>query len=138
MISTEPNMLLYVEPIGTENEPVIDELTKRMTAAFRLGVSDNANWRGKHDCTGKPCWHDNANYVESTNCDYILPNGMQTNSLCIHYLAFHRNEISESELAKVRSLPYGEADPTEQDIYPPGSSQKWRELAWEEVKQNLR
>jgi hypothetical protein len=94
---------------ATSSEPVIDELTKKMTAAFRRGKS-GPRWRGWHTC---------ACGAKSDNTDYALPNGEETNSLCVHYLAYHRAEVSQSQLEKVAALDSGEADPSEKELAPP-------------------
>ena len=57
--------------------------------------------------------------MNSTNCDYILPGGQQANSLCIHYLAFHRDEVPAEELAKVSALAAGEAEPSPEELARP-------------------
>ena len=36
--------------------------------------------------------------------DFLLPNGLVTNSLCVHYLAYHRDEVPPSELAKIDTI----------------------------------
>ena len=57
--------------------------------------------------------------MNSDNTDYILLNGQQTNSLCIHYLAFHRDEVPAEELAKVTALEAGEAEPSAEELTRP-------------------
>ena len=110
MISNNKQHLLYVEPNGDPIAPIIDELTRKMTAAFRLAPDDGPAYRGFHQCTGGDC------EATSSNREHVLPNGMQTNSLCIHYLACHRSEIPQSELNKVKLLNFGEAEPTYQEM----------------------
>lgn len=104
----EPEDVLYIRP-GTKGtaEPVIDSLTRKMSAAFRASESTGVHWRGFHACR---CG------VNSDNTDYILPNGQQTNSLCVHYLAFHRDEVPAEELAKVAALESGEAEPSSEEL----------------------
>ena len=103
--------VLYIEPGRyTSAEPVIDDLTRKMTAAYRAAESSGACWRGFHVCR---CG------VNSSNTDYVLPGGQQTNSLCVHYLAFHRNEVPETELAKVAALEAGEAEPSAEELARP-------------------
>ena len=112
-MSTDPAevRVLYVNPGPyTSPEPLIDELTRKMTAAYRAARSDEMYWRGFHVCR---CG------VNSTNCDYILPGGQQANSLCIHYLAFHRDEVPAEELAKVSALAAGEAEPSPEELARP-------------------
>src|SRR3972149_7861898 len=36
--------------------------------------------------------------------DYLLSNGLITNSLCVHYLAYHRDEVPEIELKKIDTI----------------------------------
>ena len=99
--------ILYIEPSArTSAEPVIDDLTRKMAAAYRLGTP-GPGYRGVHTC---------ACGVMSSNCDYTLPGGDQTNSLCVHYLAFHRDEVPASQLEKVRRLNSDEVEPTEDEL----------------------
>jgi len=103
--------MLYINPSAqTSEEPVIDELTMKMTAAFRRATK-GTQWRGWHTCR---CG------AHSHSCDYILPNGEQTNSLCIHYLAWHRGEVPQSELDVVAALDFGMGTPTGEELVQPG------------------
>lgn len=109
VISDRPNMLLYIEPQSAPSaEPLIDEATRRMTAAFRAGAS-GTRWRGFHTCS---CG------VHSSNTDYKISE-LQTNSLCVHYLAFHRGEVPVDQLERVMAFTYGEAEPTEKELAKP-------------------
>ena len=55
----------------------------------------NISTKGVHECI---CG------AESDPCDYELEDGFITNSLCVHYLAYHRSEIPQSELDKIINL----------------------------------
>lgn len=111
--------ILYIEPsANTSAEPVIDELTRKMASAFREGVGQ-MRFRGFHKCE---CG------AESTNTDYKLPNGERTNSLCVHYLAFHRAEVPAEQLIKVANLTYGEKEPTAEELARPGSRSPSRRI----------
>jgi hypothetical protein len=102
--------ILYIEPSNnTSTEPLIDELTRKMTAAFRRGVP-GVRYKGFHICK---CG------VRSDNTDYTLANGQQTHLLCIHYLAYHRDEIPFFQLEKVAALDCGEAEPTKEELKSP-------------------
>ena len=110
--------ILYIEPSPTtQSQPVIDELTRKMTAAYRQSMRGPA-FRGIHTC---------ACGAHSDNCEHILPNGVETNSLCMHYLAYHRDEIPAEQIDKVRQLTYGEAEPTAQELAAPGKSNSTRQ-----------
>ena len=51
--------------------------------------------------------------------DFILTDGLITNSLCVHYLAWHRDEVPHQELDKVAKLSSGEVEPDPSDPRPP-------------------
>jgi len=124
--------LLYIEPSDrVSTTPVLDSLTRRMAAAFRK--AQRGTWSGSPDAFAlamrilerirpsrreppRPAelfsrgpgwlgWHDCACGVMSSNQDYLLENGQVTNSLCVHYLAWHRDEVPAAELRKVAALP---------------------------------
>ncbi len=117
--------ILYIEPSAkTSAEPLIDELTKKMTAALRQGQKGR-EYRGHHTCK---CG------AHSTNCDYTLPNGEQTNSLAIHYLSYHREEVPPSQLEKVNLLNYGEAEPTVEELQIPKNKEAGIEIKGGELK----
>jgi len=108
----DSSAILMVEPSGTvSKEPQIDELTRKMTAAWRNRRDTESRYRGFHRCICGAC---------SSNTDHLITdangNELLTNSLCIHYLAYHREELPESELEKVRALTHGECEPTEEEL----------------------
>ncbi len=108
-------MLLYIESKNQKSkQPVLDEKTKKMTAAFKdskgTGVAfsdrkflDGATTFGFHACI---CG------AHSTSVDYLLPGGIVTNYLCVHYLAWHRSEVPQAEIDKIDLLPNKFAEPT--------------------------
>jgi hypothetical protein len=101
-------MILFIEPSGaTTDVPTIDQYTRKMTAAVRRALPPMGHYMGVHQC---------ACGAVSTSFDYFLPNGQQTNSLCVHYLACHRSEVPDSEIEKVAALDCGEADPTGEEL----------------------
>ncbi|HSX23388.1 MAG TPA: hypothetical protein VLE97_11495 [Gaiellaceae bacterium] len=112
MIDLAPDHLLFIEPeLPRSAEPVVDEYTRRMAGAMR-SASPQAAYRGIHHCR---CGE------ASTNCDYVVRiaqrisgspwHGLLTNSLAVHYLAFHRDEVPPGELAKVLTLTAEPVDP---------------------------
>lgn len=111
MIIADEKHLLFIEPKNPASpEPVIDEFTRMMTAAFLLSKREHS-YRGWHTCL---CGAD------SSNCDHVLPSGVITNSLCIHYLAYHRDEVPQAELEKVSRLNLGEEVPDASLLRKPG------------------
>lgn len=93
MIIQDDNHILFIEPksLGSE-QGVQDELTVKMEAAMLCATSSDYRYKGFHLCV---CG------AKSDNRDYFLPNGQKTNSLAVHYLEFHRDEVPETELDKV-------------------------------------
>ena len=81
-----------------------------MAGAFRLAVPNDEAYRGYHICV---CG------AQSKNVDYCLPNGKQTNSLCIHYVAHHRSEIPRSQLASIAAFEFGKAEPNAEELQGP-------------------
>lgn len=102
--------LFYIEPDGPASAaPLVDHLTRKMTAALRRGQRFGL-WGGVHECV---CG------AQSTSCDYVLPSDDVTNSLCVHYLAHHRAEVPSGMLARVDALACGEAEPSERELQGP-------------------
>lgn len=96
MIIADDNHVLFIEPTGERSvEPVEDDITHAMRKAFKKAKAWGA-WLGVHRCT---CG------ALSDSSDWLLPNGQLTNSLALHYLRYHRDEVPDSELAKVMALP---------------------------------
>ena len=101
--------ILYVNPsTDASRAPVLDNLTRKMTAALR-GAAIAVTWRGSHECTGCGAKGDNA--------DYRLSDGGITNVLSVHYLACHRSECTPEQLERVAALTCDEEEPTDQEIY---------------------
>ena len=123
------NYLLFIEPTQPASAiPLIDELTRKMAAAFRAATPSADSWLGVHECV---CG------VASMNHNYILPDGRTTHSLCVHYLAYHRPEVGAEQLQEVAQLGAGKLDPTERELngipiidvrkLPPDEQCAWRE-----------
>ena len=92
------------------DDPVIDDLTLRMVRALREATAPNYSFCGFHECV---CG------ALSDSTDRILPNGWMTNTLCVHYLAYHRGEIPARDLDAVSELPLGTAIPTSHELHGP-------------------
>jgi hypothetical protein len=90
--------------------PLLDQLARKMTAAFRKASTDEGRWCGFHECV---CG------ALSTDRDYNLPNGAMTNSLCVHYVAYHRSEIPSDQLARIEAFPFGENEPNDAELQGP-------------------
>lgn len=110
MISKAARRLLYIHPVEPLEAPaVIDPYTLRMTGALRAGRIGE-RWRGFHGCS---CG------ARSTSWDYLVRTAkgeLITSSLAIHYLAHHRHEVPDRELAKVMSLVADDATPVAAEL----------------------
>lgn len=109
----DSNFLLYIEPpVGEKLQiPVEDELVEIMekaldkaktgTAGYNHLDNDGSNFREGNAYKG---WHSTGCGERSSNKDYLLSNGMITNSLAPFYLKWYRNSIPESEWKKLKKL----------------------------------
>ena len=123
-MAVNPELLLFIEPQNKPSEkPIIDELTMKMTASFKKSkkgtidrysvmgqgykfIEDNS-WRGSHSCS---CG-------ATSGCkDFLLSNGEMANGNCVHYLAYHRDEISQEQLNRVSQLGDGQEIPTKKEL----------------------
>ena len=99
--------LLYIEPTtDASTQPVLDEITRKMTSAFRNVKLLPWGFGGVHQCI---CG------ATSAARDFVLPNGLITNSLCVHYIALHRDAVPAEEIEKILRFS-GEAEPTVEEI----------------------
>jgi hypothetical protein len=114
--------VLFVEPrrLATD-EPLIDELTMSMTGALRRATVPCYRFLGVHVCI-------RGAVSDSTN--RILPNGEVTNTLCVHYLAYHRAEVPPTELDEVRRLPARAQMPSPAELGAPGHRFEPKRLIW--------
>jgi hypothetical protein len=99
-----------MEPKGKPTDPIEDYLSGFMQFAFDEAISGTSNYSNPNE---KETFHENNSFrgVHSCSCgehggsrDYLLKNGMITNSLCIHYIKCHRNEICENDYLKIKEL----------------------------------
>ncbi len=108
------NGILMIEPSGSPSPtPIIDELTRNMTAIWRKRRDSDYSFRGFHVCN---CGAHSDNKEHWLGVDNLL-----TNSLCIHYLAFHRKDVPEVEQMKVSALAsmMFDDEPNEQELNRP-------------------
>ena len=100
--------LLFIEPIHpASSTPIVDHLTRRMAAAFRAARTDTWISAGLHECV---CG------AYSTSVDYYLPSGHRTNSLCVHYVAYHRSEIPARQLVIIETFTSEEVEPSNLEL----------------------
>lgn len=91
MIDLSDKYLMMIEPM---NEYLVefDELANKAQAIKNILIPSEYGYRGWHTCScGKA----------SDNKDWLLPNGVITNSLFLHYVMCHRQEIPQSEIDKI-------------------------------------
>lgn len=107
----EPMKLLFVDAKKPASaKPIIDEFTRKIAAALRSAKPYGPVYRGFHACI---CG------ANSSNQNIILRNIFATNSLCVHYLAFHREEVSFEDLGRIQTCFKEEAEPTKAELHPP-------------------
>lgn len=84
-------MMIEPEPAGklvNLINPVLVEKGRKVLAL----AEDKARYRGFHTCS---CGE------RSDNAQWILPNGVETNSLLPHYLEKHLEQVPQSEIDKL-------------------------------------
>lgn len=110
--------LLYIEPQQPPlTEPVVDELTLKMAAALNHRIDTGVYQGGQFSRGGRTRgWHTCSCGACSGNVDYWLPGGEITNSLAVHYLAYHRHEVPPQQLERVRKLPCGQEPPSDKQL----------------------
>ncbi len=74
MTDTTPKMLLFIEPQNQKSDmPLIDEPTKKMSAAFK-GYTTGSWFDGQFmEDAGTMGWQTCVCGAKSTNVDYLLP-----------------------------------------------------------------
>lgn len=86
--------LLQIEPENDQSkEPVNDELTSKMEVLLE-NAEVGLSYRGFHICK---CG------AISGSCDLIVGKYI-TNSLAVHYLKWHRKDVPESEIQKLKEI----------------------------------
>lgn len=126
-----PDGLLMIEPTCAATVPLIDDLTRKVTALRRAVIDPEkrTRYRGMHRCTGAGgcrAHSDNVDHairVGGMNVDYgtVGPDvDVQTNSLIVHYVACHRADVSDDERDKIerlfRFLGLDEQTPTSYEV----------------------
>jgi hypothetical protein len=104
---------LFIEPKEQPVRCVVDSLTRTITAVMRQAVR-GISWMGYHTCI---CG------AKSTACDWsivLADRRLTTNSLAVHYVACHREEVPSDQLAMLESLQVF-AEPTPFELKMPGS-----------------
>ncbi len=109
--SEEGPTLLFIEPQQPPaDRPLIDDLTRKLAGAYRLSHPSGIEHFGVHSCSCSAL---------SDNTDHWLPDGIRTNSLCVQYLAYHRNEVPEVDLEIVRRLSANGVEPAPEEFHGP-------------------
>lgn len=110
MIKIDSGHFMYVEPTGAASVPIVDDLTRKATALLRAFTPSDHSYRGVHGCTGRGC------RATSDNRDYTTPDGRETHSLVVHYVACHRADLPAADLEFLTSLTDVVAEPTAKEL----------------------
>jgi hypothetical protein len=127
-IIDQPNACMYIATWKNPSpEPVIDALSVNMFFELKEAMDKKQsgtimfeNAQGVYEW--KPGWgtkgvHSCFCDAASSALDYMLPCGLVTNTLALHYLVWHRSEVPESELAKLTQLGHHDLDLAYQDDF---------------------
>lgn len=125
--------LLFIEPrLPPSYYPVIDKALFKLTGALRQSMRAGNRFGSVFEerpgvvqwieggqtfgCVScGPCY-DGGLRVNSEGQDYELHGGYYVNSLCLHYLAFHREEIPQDQIKVIRLLKAPWAVPTTAEL----------------------
>lgn len=120
--SDDSKFLLFIEPNKNQKskEPINDKLTELMKRALEkatTGTSNYSNTDQEAQFRPKSMYkglHRTMCGEYSDNKDYLLENGMITNSLAVFYLQYYRSAIPKTELKKLSDLEkfYGKSENT--------------------------
>ena len=120
-MSKEKSLLARPMKQPASDAPVIDEYTRKMTAAWRKSIRPSGDACGTFTCrcnvTGP--W---GGFRLSEGGEFYI------SSLGVHSLAYHRGEISREELESVKNLPFEGEDPREGELKKPNGG-PWA-LGW--------
>jgi hypothetical protein len=92
MHNTNADYLMMIEPTLLATEPLNDLFTHMAQVVYAAAKRSEHSYRGFHGCR---CGESSSNY------DHVLPDGVITNSLLVHYVSQHREEIPRMELDKL-------------------------------------
>lgn len=101
-----PKMLLYIEPKKEEKlfKPIIDDIVRKFKSIYSKAQEGTCYRQHFNMDSGYRVVHTTECGERSTNKDYLLENGMVTNSLALFYLKYYRNSIPQSEHDKLNIL----------------------------------
>lgn len=114
MLLQNKKCLLFIHPSGKPSDtPIFDSIFLKLYYALHvlqteIGVCDEEGFslgtctKGVHDCTGEGCSSSSKSHdykIHGTGGNYLY-----TNSLSLHYLAYHREDVPQSELDKIQQI----------------------------------
>lgn len=99
--------------------PVLDDVTGRMTAAWRRGHDHSDNRIGPKEC----------NCGARVSGPERVVGPVAIHPLAIHYLAWHRAEVPAEETDWLRSYEIAPIEPTLTELAPPPASERFRREA---------
>ena len=114
MQSTKAAHLLFIEPVGPcAAEPLIDDVTRKLAGAWRQRAVSEFGYRGVHaaHCGARSDIFDHYLLIDEGG-----PRAIVTNSLALHYVAYHRSEVPPFELDKIERLIAEPVDPTAAEL----------------------
>lgn len=113
MIRTDSDIfLLYIEPKKEQKSatPVEDDLSRIVDLALSKATRGTSNY---HRPSEPPKFKRGGGFMgthktecgqKSTNNDFLLENGMVTNSLASYYVKWYRESIPATEMEKLKKL----------------------------------
>ena len=82
-MKNQRTLLMIVPKKNDKGKPIDDGLTKMVKFIIKFSKVDG-HYKGSHECI---CG------LKSGSAKYVLPNGMETNNLIVHYAREHRKDL---------------------------------------------
>jgi hypothetical protein len=112
----DPNGFLMIEPKELAHRLVLDSITRKATALLRRATADaDRVFMGHHECI---CG------ARSDCLDWFVTiqgRKRPTNSLAVHYVAWHRDEIPPDQLRAIEAL-IQEVEPSAYELNGPSET----------------
>lgn len=101
---------LMIEPVGAPSLlPLIDDVTRKVAGMLAEASRSEYSYRGVHPCTGRGCSAASDSYDWFVDCGESAPR--VSNALAVHYVAYHRGEVPESDLLLITASSAAPREP---------------------------
>ncbi len=111
--------ILYLQPkLPPSERPTIDSLTRKLTAALKNPKEQGSIVNGTFvpNLYSLGCYKCTCGKAIYASQDFRISDGLITNSVALHYAAYHRCEISKEEIFSIELALENEEEPSYSDL----------------------